>query len=200
MRNKIILLFILAAFAFAPLRAQSLKELFLRMSQEVCPALSEYNRLEIVDNQRNDKTMQTRNLLRTFSTMEVLTDDYARLVVSKSSEKQMRMLTCHDGTRIIMVVSTIFCDSVPDASVAFYSTEWHPLPATDYMDEPQSDDFRKISVDAESGRMDITLPESPLALTFEGGGSASRPRPSMSDMVRSYEWSQERNRYVEIKK
>ena len=55
--------------------------------------------------------------IRTFSEMKELTDDYAHLVISKNSEKEMKLLTKNDGTRIIMVISTIFCDDTPDSSV-----------------------------------------------------------------------------------
>ena len=82
-----ILTLLIFSFSLLTLQAQSLKDLFLKMPQEVCPVLSEYNRLEIVDNQKNDKTMQTRNLFRTFSKMEELTDDYAHLVIQELGER-----------------------------------------------------------------------------------------------------------------
>ena len=53
---RTVLTLIAFSFSLLALQAQSLKDLFLKMPQEVCPVLSEYNRLEIVDNQKNDKT------------------------------------------------------------------------------------------------------------------------------------------------
>ena len=160
-----------ALFAMALLpctaQAQSLKDLFLHMPMEVCPALTEYNRLELVDNQKNGKEMRTRNAFQTFSTMKVLTDDYAQLTVSDSSEKVMKLLTKTDGSKIIMVISTVFCDSIPDSSIGFYSTDWQPLDATAYIKEPTSNDFRYIVLDPENDTLTITT-SNPLSLQTDG--------------------------------
>jgi len=172
--------------------AQSLKDLFLKMPQEVCPVLSEYNRLEIVDNQKNGKTMQTRNLFRTFSKMEELTDDYAHLVISKNSEKEMKMLTKNDGTRIIMVISTIFCDETPDSSVAFYSTDWKPLPTHDYYTLPPIDNFRRVTIDKNTGQLIVSTTNAPLMLNIDGSNQPKEPYT----LTNTFHWSTEENRFI----
>lgn len=166
--NKIIkTAFLAVAMIPCTLQAQSLKDLFLQMPTEVCPALTEYNRLELVDNQKNGKEMRTRNAFQTFSTMKVLTDDYAVLSVSESSEKVIKLLTKNDGTKIILVISTIFCDDIPDSSTAFYSIDWQPLDAKTYIEEPTSENFRQISLDPENNILTITT-SNPLALQTDG--------------------------------
>ncbi len=172
--------------------AQSLKDLFLKMPQEVCPILSEYNRLEIVDNQKNNKTMQTRNLFRTFSKMEELTDDYAHLIISKNSEKEMKMLTKKDGTRIIMVISTIFCDDVPDSSVAFYSTDWKPLRTLDYYTLPPINNFRKVTVDKTTSQLTVTTTNAPFMLSTDGSNQPQKPFSATN----TFRWSTEESRYI----
>ena len=172
--------------------AQSLKDLFLKMPQEVCPVLSEYNRLEIVDNQKNDKTMQTRNLFRTFSEMKELTDDYAHLVISKNSEKEFKMLTKNDGTRIIMVISTILCDDIPDSSVAFYSTEWKPLRTLDYYTLPPIDNFRKVTIDKATSQLTVTTTNAPLKLSIEGSNQPKEP----FTLTNTFRWSTEESRFI----
>ena len=174
------------------LHAQSLKDLFLKMPQEVCPVLSEYNRLEIVDNQKNDKTMQTRNLFRTFSEMKELTDDYAHLVISKNSEKEFKMLTKNDGTRIIMVISTILCDDIPDSSVAFYSTEWKPLRTLDYYTLPPIDNFRKVTIDKATSQLTVTTTNAPLKLSIEGSNQPKEP----FTLTNTFRWSTEESRFI----
>ncbi|MCH5174667.1 MAG: DUF3256 family protein [Prevotellaceae bacterium] len=166
--NKIIKTAFLA-MALMPytLQAQSLKDLFLHMPMEVCPALTEYNRLELVDNQKNGKEMRTRNAFQTYSTMQSLTDDYAHLSVSDSSEKVIKLLTKTDSIPIIMIISTVFCDSIPDSSVSFYSTEWQPLDATAYISEPTSEEFRYIVLNPENDTLTITI-SNPLALQTNG--------------------------------
>ncbi len=190
--KKISIVLCILCFLCEITHAQSLKDLFLKMPQEVCPVLSEYNRLEIVDNQKNGKTMQTRNLFRTFSKMEELTDDYAHLVISKNSEKEMKMLTKNDGTRIIMVISTIFCDETPDSSVAFYSTDWKPLPTHDYYTLPPIDNFRRVTIDKNTGQLIVSTTNAPLMLNIDGSNQPKEPYT----LTNTFHWSTEENRFI----
>lgn len=190
--KKISIVLCILCFLCEITHAQSLKDLFLKMPQEVCPVLSEYNRLEIVDNQKNGKTMQTRNLFRTFSKMEELTDDYAHLVISKNSEKEMKMLTKNDGTRIIMVISTIFCDDIPDSSVAFYSTDWKPLRTLDYYTLPPIDNFRRVTIDKNTGQLVVCTTNAPLMLNIDGSNQPKEPYI----LTNTFHWSTEENRFI----
>ena len=190
--KKISIVLCILCFLLEISHAQSLKDLFLKMPQEVCPVLSEYNRLEIVDNQKNGKTMQTRNLFRTFSKMEELTDDYAHLVISKNSEKEMKMLTKNDGTRIIMVISTIFCDDTPDSSVAFYSTDWKPLRTLDYYTLPPIDNFRRVTIDKNTGQLIVSTTNAPLMLNIDGSNQPKEPYT----LTNTFRWSTEENRFI----
>ena len=190
--KKISIVLCILCFLCEITHAQSLKDIFLKMPQEVCPVLSEYNRLEIVDNQKNGKTMQTRNLFRTFSKMEELTDDYAHLVISKNSEKEMKMLTKNDGTRIIMVISTIFCDETPDSSVAFYSTDWKPLPTHDYYTLPPIDNFRRVTIDKNTGQLVVSTTNAPLMLNIDGSNQPKEPYT----LTNTFHWSTEENRFI----
>ena len=189
---RTVLTLIAFGFSLLALQAQSLKDLFLKMPQEVCPVLSEYNRLEIVDNQKNDKTMQTRNLFRTFSEMKELTDDYAHLVISKNSEKEMKLLTKNDGTRIIMVISTIFCDDTPDSSVAFYSTDWKPLRTLDYYTLPPIDNFRRVTVDKATSQLTVTTTNAPFLISTDGSDKPKEPYTATN----TFRWSTEENRFI----
>lgn len=191
---KKILILLVFSCSLSGLQAQSLKELFLRMPQEVCPTLSEYNRLELVDNQKNGKLMQTRNLLSKFTIMNEMTDDYARMTISPSSSKEMKLLTKADGQRIIMVISTVRSDSICDSSVRFYSTDWQPLTATDYMDEPTSEQFRTISTSATANELNITS-FNPLALRMDGSDKPAEITSTSKVMV----WKSEENRFCDKK-
>ena len=173
------------------LHAQSLKELFLKMPQKVCPALSEYNRLEIVDNQKNGKPMRTRNLLSTFSEMKVLTDDYAHISTSKSSEKELKLLTKNDNSRLIMVISTVYCDSVPDSSVSFYDTNWQPLRTLDFFTLPASDNFRKITIEPSTNQLTVTSCN--IFRLRTDGSDTPLPLQVSTD---TFYWLTEENRFV----
>lgn len=180
----------------------SFKDMFLHMPESVCPALTEYNRLELVDNQRNNKVMRTRNIYKTFSTMETLTDDYAHLTESRSAEKTFRLLPCAKLTQsadtkaqqeqqsathasIIMVISTVHSDSISDSSVSFYTTDWKPLTASTYFSKAVSDDFRVITMENGSDTLSVTT-SNPLALNLDGGNTPAKPEASRTE---AYIWN-----------
>ncbi len=188
---RILLLLLFTIMAFCPMHAQSLKDFFLKMPQEVCPSLSEYNKLEIVDNQKNGKAMQTRNLFSKFAYMETLTDNYAHLKLSSNSKKEMKLLPLNNGGHIIMVISTVDADSISDSSISFYDTKWIPLNSTDYIDEPVSDRFRSISVAVETDELTITTSE-PIALRTDG---SIKPAETPAPVRKTYRWSREQNHF-----
>lgn len=184
----------------------SFKDMFLHMPESVCPALTEYNRLELVDNQRNNKVMRTRNIYKTFSTMETLTDDYAHLTESRSAEKTFRLLPCSKPilnadtsadkkaqqeqqsathASIIMVISTVHSDSISDSSVSFYTTDWKPLTASTYFSKAVSDDFRVITMENGSDTLSVTT-SNPLALNLDGGNTPAKPEASRTE---AYIWN-----------
>ena len=164
------------ALASCSLQAQSLKDLFLKMPQEFCPILSEYNRLELVDNQKNNKPMQTRNLLRKISTMKELTDNYAHLILSDQSEKTFKLLTKSDDSKVILLINTVFCDSIPDSSISFYSTDWQPLDATAFISTPTSKEFRQITISPSSDNLTI-LTSQPFVVQVVGDEAKPQPAP-----------------------
>ena len=190
MKKILALLFFSGSFFLS--YGQSLKDLFLNMPQQLCPSLSEYNRLEIVDNQKNGKPMQTRNLFKTISKMKALTNQYAHLVISQNSEKEMMLLTKNDSTQIIMIISTILSDSIADSSVSFYTTDWQPIQASDHIDEPTSDDFRKISINPSTLRLTITT-SNPLVLQTDG---SNKPAKKPEETHQTFVWNLEQNKFI----
>lgn len=167
--------------------AQTMQELILKMPQSVCPLLSEYNKLEIVDNQQNNKPMKTKNMLQSTSEMLEMTNDYARLMLSESSEKVMKLLKRNEGDSIIMVISTIYCEKIPDSSVEFYTADWKKLEAKEYFSEPISTEFREITIVKESNK--VTIVESnPLEVQTDG----SENQIEMKRREKVLEWNGER--------
>ena len=190
-RTRTILLLSFLSLLCTTAQAQSLKELFLKMPQELCPLLSEYNRLEIVDNQKNGKPMETRNQLRTVSGMKQLTDDYAHLILSKQSEKQMKLLTLSNGAPIIMVISTVTSDSIADSSVKFYNTEWKPLPTLTYFSLPPTDNFRQVTLQPETNQLTV-ISRNMFRLNTDG---SDRPLPPQV-FTNTYHWQEDKNHFM----
>lgn len=179
------LITLLLAVSSLTAQAQSFKQLFLSMPEEICPLLSEYNRLELVDNQTNNKEMKTRNHFKTFSKMTSLTDTYAHLELSNSASKTFKMLATEQGENIIMVISTVVCDSVPDSSVSFYNTSWQQLPTEDYISLPPTDYFRQINASADDNTLTLTF-RNPLRLTLDG---RAKPQPATVVSTETLTWT-----------
>lgn len=161
----------------------SFKDLFLKMPQEVCPNLSEYNRLEIIDNQKNNKPLETRNLFQGISKMNVLTDTFASLTITENSEKSFKLLPLNDGKTVIAVVTTIHADGKSDSSIDFYDTEWNHLDAQIFINEPTSKEFRSIVLSQDDNTLTITTSNA-MAITIDG--SSNKPKPTSETVTLSW--------------
>lgn len=133
------LLFPLAALS---VEAQEARTLFVNMPDTVCPLLSAVNRADCIDFLDSKMRAVVSNTLGGKSEMTVLSPDYIRMQLTSRSSWQMKVLPLPgDTARVICTVSTV---SAPagDSSIRFYSTDWHELPATDYLPAlPEMDDF-----------------------------------------------------------
>ena len=93
---------------------------------------------------------------------------------------------------IIMVISTIFCDETPDSSVAFYSTDWKPLPTHDYYTLPPIDNFRRVTIDKNTGQLIVSTTNAPLMLNIDGSNQPKEPYT----LTNTFHWSTEENRFI----
>ncbi len=145
--------------------------------------LSEYNKLELIDNQKNGKVMQTRNPWQTVSELKVLTDEYALLKSTKNSEKAFKILSTSSGERIIAVVSTVYVDNKPDSSLEFYDLNWSKLDASNMMDEPVSNKFRYIELSKDNDTMSIIY-GNPLDVSLNG--SLEQPKIATEKITKTW--------------
>lgn len=164
--RKLPILILLSMMSTGNALAQSMADMFMKMPAEVCPLLNEYNRLEIVDNQKNGKEMKTKNQLFGMSEMTVLTDRYALLQTTKNSTKEMKMLNKADGSKVIVVVSTVVSDGVYDSTVEFYDTEWKVLNAADFVSIKNEKEFNHIKMSQDSDELTV-YQSNPLLLNFD---------------------------------
>lgn len=164
--RKFPILILLAMMGTANALAQSMADVFMKMPAEVCPLLNEYNRLEIVDNQKNGKEMKTKNQLFGTSEMKVLTANYAFLQTTKNSTKEMKMLNKADGGKVIMVISTVVSDGVYDSTVDFYDTNWKVLNTADFVNMKNDSEFNHMTISQDSDELTV-YQSNPLLLNFD---------------------------------
>ena len=140
---KRILLICSLALLSATLFAQDARTCFNSIPDSVCPLLTAVNRADFIDFLDSKMKAQVTNRLGGKSEMTVLTDDYIQIRMTPQSLWQMKLLPLPGDSAqvIICTVSTVTAPAA-DSHFRFYTSDWQPLPAADYLPAlPTLDDF-----------------------------------------------------------
>ena len=108
--------------------AQDMQTLFCQMPDQYIPQLQDAWRKDLTDLFKEGKEARLKNNMNGYSTLEALNDDYLRLQSTERTRIEMRRFPLINGTYVICMVTTYF-GPAPDSRVAFYSTDWKPLPS-----------------------------------------------------------------------
>lgn len=103
--------------------------------------LTKNDRLDFIDFYDAKMEAVVTNRLEGKSRMDTLTDDYVLINYTRTSDVAMKLLPINDSTDILCMVTTMKA-KVEDSRIAFYDSQWNPLDAADYIEEPSLDDFR----------------------------------------------------------
>lgn len=158
MKNKIILSIFwggISLFSFTSLQAQEAKTLFVSMPDSLSPLLTSVNRADCVDFLESNMKAQVDNRFGKKSEMTALSKDYVRMQISPETVWQMKVLALNDTTKVICTVSTV-CAPACDSGVSFYTIDWKPLSASQFITLPVMEDF-------------LLTPDSADIYTFEEG-------------------------------
>ncbi|MCR4995096.1 MAG: DUF3256 family protein [Bacteroidales bacterium] len=144
MKKFLFLLIVNWCVATATVLSQPLlmRDVFAAMPDSVLPMVSKNNRLDCIDFKENNMEARVRNLLDEYVSLEALTADYARFRTSAASLLEMKLLPTSDSTSVLCVVFTAQMGEegtalrMEDSHLAFYTTDWEPLPE-------QSEAFRQ---------------------------------------------------------
>lgn len=145
-RTGLLLSFFVCVFA---MQAQSLRDLYINIPDSLSPLLSKVNRQDFGDFIDSRMKAVVRNKLDASSEMKQLTDDYLLLRPTMVSQVEMLLLPVNDSTKIICVVNT-YEGPVADSNVRFYTTDWHPLGVSTFIELPHEEDFY---IDSDSARL-----------------------------------------------
>ncbi len=126
--------------AVSLIEAQEMKSVFIRMPDSLSRVLTKINREDCVDFLASNMKAEVTNRFNLSSELRKLTADYLLLQETPQCTVEMKLLPVNDSTRVVCVVRTI-ATPVPDSSVAFFTTDWEPLPLTDRFQSPSADDF-----------------------------------------------------------
>lgn len=139
MKRILILIFVLCVYGAAG-RAQDLKTLFVALPDSLSPLLTEVNRADFGDFLESGMKAEVKNRFGNMSEMTKLTSDYLFLKTTSASTLELKMLPLNDSVKVICAVST-YSAPAADSRIAFYDTNWHELPLSDFLRLPQEDEF-----------------------------------------------------------
>jgi len=142
--NKYIIALCMSTFIFTA-SAQDMKTIIRQMPDTIIRTLSKNNILDFVDYHESNMKAEVTNELGYMSEMTQLTADYSFIRTSGSSNIQIKLLPLADS-HIISLVRTVTCDSInADSQIEFYTTDWKPLPASDYFSFKNSEQFCRFT-------------------------------------------------------
>lgn len=144
MKQILFLLFFGLFTVLAP--AQDMVKVFTSMPDSCIPQLEEAWRKDMVDLFKAGKEARLKNTMNGSSVLTKLTGDYLSLQVTERSTIELKLLPLVNDTYIICMVTTVN-GPVADSRVAFYTTDWKPLPSQDLLIPVKGDWFLQAAVD-----------------------------------------------------
>ena len=139
--KNILITFFCFLLSVPALRAQTMKELFVSMPDTLSLILTPVNRADCVDFIASGMRAQVTNRFNQTSEVTVLTDEYLHAQITENTVWEMRSLPMKDSLSVICFVKTIKAP-IEDSHIMFYTPNWQPLPANEYLPAPPVvDDF-----------------------------------------------------------
>lgn len=138
--KKLILTSIFCLTTVCLTQAQEMKSVFIQMPDSLSRILTKINREDCVDFLASNMKAEVTNRFNMPSELKTLTADYLLLQETPQCTVEMKLLPVNDSTRVVCAIRTLG-SSVTDSSVAFFTTDWQPLPTGDFFHYPTADEF-----------------------------------------------------------
>ena len=117
-----------------------MRDVLKQMPTQMVPYLQENALLDFVDFIDSGMRAEVSNSFDGKSVLMTLTDNYASLSLTASSQLDMRLLdvaTPVDSARQIVCVVCTYGTDVRESTIGFYSVNWRPLNTAEWVDVPQ---------------------------------------------------------------
>lgn len=141
MRRLLYIFFLWIAVGFQASARTPMRQWLVAMPDSVMPLLTKNNCLDFIDFHDAHMEAVVTNRMEGKSRLDTLTDDFLRINYTKSTDVAMKLLPVNDTTDVLCMVTTVKA-AVDDSRIAFYNSQWQPLDAASYVDEPSLADFR----------------------------------------------------------
>jgi hypothetical protein len=131
-------------FCSLTLSAVTMRDVLKSMPDSIMPLLTENNMLDMIDFMDSNMTAEVTNVLQGKSRMLILSEQFAKIALTQSSEVELRLLDTQEPvdsiSQIICLVKTYGTD-VKESRVAFYSAKWRQLNTADYLVMPHHEPY-----------------------------------------------------------
>ena len=115
------------------------------MPNTVLPLLTENDRLDLIDFHDARMEAVVTNQMDGKSRLDTLTEDFACIQYTRSTEVAMKLLPVNDTTDILCMVTTMKAN-VSDSRITFFDAGWRPVDVATCLDEPCMEDFRTTAL------------------------------------------------------
>lgn len=130
LRTNILALMLVALMVTA--QAQEIRNVWKTMPDSIVSAVDKVRRLEMLDLVDYKVKAEVNNRLGTHSLMDTITANYLHVMVTKSSELSMRLLSTDTGDTLVCMVYTYKAPK-PESRISFYNLNWQQLDASKYL-------------------------------------------------------------------
>lgn len=126
--RALFLYFLLFLNVSAVTARKTVKDVIKTMPEDIIPYLQDEQWAEIYNFMESKDTLEVKNALNGMTSIDSISESFAKISLNKITEMQIKLLPCNDTTEIICLVKTIN-RPVKESTVQFFSTNW------DYIDD-----------------------------------------------------------------
>lgn len=105
---------------------KTVKDVIKTMPEDIIPYLQDEQWAEIYNFMESKDTLEVKNALNGTTSIDSISESFAKISLNKITEMQIKLLPCNDTTEIICLVKTIN-RPVKESTVQFFSTNWNEI-------------------------------------------------------------------------
>ncbi len=128
MRKRIFCVTATLFMALLTVDAQSVADAFVSMPMDKTPYLTKEMKEKLVDGYKPGTVFSVTNRLQGETTVDTLSADYGRFLLSDAKELDIARLPVNGGDSILLCVET-YKAPAPQSTMSFYDLHWNELPA-----------------------------------------------------------------------
>ncbi len=121
------------------------KDVLATMPDSLIPLISQSGRQDLIDFYESGIPGWTTNRLGGNSRTLMFDKDIVSIMPSSESSLDLMLLPLKKGGSLVCVIKSVLMDEFKDSHISFYTPQWEPLPAEQFIDLPGFNDFLEPS-------------------------------------------------------